>query len=255
MKPAVFPVAPETGRRAFGIRFPEPGVPVLQDAHRGTTRTRSGAGSLARVASEITFVCRRCGGRHHGLPMSYGTQAPAYWDPSLAGDESSMLEQEQCVIKAEHFFVRGRLVIPVTGADPGTEFDWGAWVSLSRDNFTRALSLWTTAGHEREQPYFGWLSNELPMYQPSTLSMKTLVHTKAAGQRPLIELEPTDHPLAVEQRTGITLARVQGIAETLLHLLCSRCLCGACARGWGIVAGKPVSCSAGRDGAAEREPA
>ncbi len=33
----------------------------------------------------------------------------------------------------------------------------------------------------------------------------------------LIELEPTDHPLAVEQRVGITLARVQEIAETLLH--------------------------------------
>jgi hypothetical protein len=151
------------------------------------------------------------------MPMSYGTDAPAYWDPSLAGDESSMLEQEQCIIKAEHFFVRGRLVIPVTDAVPATEFDWGVWVSLSRDNFTRALSLWTTPGREREQPYFGWLSTELPLYQPSTLSLKTRVHTQAVGQRPLIELEPTDHPLAVEQRTGITLARVQEIAETLLH--------------------------------------
>ncbi len=130
-----------------------------------------------------------------------------------------MLEQEQCVIKAEHFFIRGRLVIPVTDAAPGTEFDWGVWVSLSRDNFTRALSLWTTAGREREQPYFGWLSTELPLYQPSTLSLKTHVHTQAVGQRPLIELEPAGHPLAVEQRTGITLARVQEIAETLLHPL------------------------------------
>jgi hypothetical protein len=149
--------------------------------------------------------------------MSYGTDAPAYWDPSLAGDKSSTLGQEQCVIKDEHFFVRGRLVIPVTGAVAGTEFDWGVWVSLSRDSFTRALSLWTTAGREREQPYFGWLSTELPLYQPSTLSLKTRVHTQAVGQRPLIELEPTDHPLAAEQRAGITLARVQEIAETLLH--------------------------------------
>lgn len=151
--------------------------------------------------------------------MSYGTDAPAYWDPSLAGDESSMLEQDQCIIKAGHFFVRGRLVIPVTGADPGTEFDWGVWVPLSRDNFARALSLWTSAGRERQQPYFGWLSTELPLYHPSTLSLKTRVHTQPVGQRPLIELEPTDHPLAVEQRTGITLARVQEIAETLLHAL------------------------------------
>jgi hypothetical protein len=177
------------------------------------------AASLARVAREISYVCRRCGERHGGLPMSYGTDAPAYWDPSLAGDESSLLEQEQCVIKDEHFFVRGRLVIPVTDATPGTEFDWGVWVSLSRDSFTRALSLWTTPGREREQPYFGWLSTELPLYQPPALSLKTRVHTQPVGQRPLIELEPTDHPLAVEQRTGITLARVQEIAETLLHAL------------------------------------
>jgi hypothetical protein len=170
------------------------------------------------MASEMSYVCRRCGERHHGLPMSYGTDAPAYWDPSLAGDKSSTLEQEQCIIKDEHFFVRGRLVIPVTDAT-GTEFDWGVWVSLSRDSFTRALSLWTTSGREREQPYFGWMSTELPLYQPSTLSLKTRVHTQAVGQRPLIELEPTDHPLAVEQRTGITLARVQEIAETLLHAL------------------------------------
>jgi hypothetical protein len=172
-----------------------------------------------RVASEDSYVCRHCGERHYGLPMSYGTDAPAYWERSLAGDESSMLGQEQCIIKEEHFFVRGRLVIPVTDATPGTEFDWGVWVSLSRGNFTRALSLWTTPGREREQPYFGWMSTELPLYQPSTLSLKTHVHTQVVGQRPLIELEPTDHPLAVEQRAGITLARVQEIAETLLHAL------------------------------------
>jgi len=173
----------------------------------------------------MSYVCRCCGERHRGLPMSYGTDAPAYWDPSLAGDESSTLEQEQCVIKGEHFFVRGRLVIPVTGAAPGTEFDWGVWVSLSRGNFTRALSLRATPGREREQPYFGWLSTALPLYQPSTLSLKTRVHTQAAGQRPLIELEPADHPLAVEQRAGITLARVQEIAEALLHGLPDPALC------------------------------
>jgi hypothetical protein len=171
------------------------------------------------VASEISYECRRCGERHDGLPMSYGADAPAYWDPSLAGDESSTLEQEQCIIKAEHFFVRGRFVIPVTDAAPGIEFDWGVWVSLSRDSFARALSLWTTAGREREQPFFGWLSTDLPLYQPSTLSLKTRVRTQPVGQRPLIELEPTDHPLAVEQRTGIMLVRVQEIAETLLHAL------------------------------------
>jgi hypothetical protein len=176
-------------------------------------------GSLTRVATEVSYPCRRCGERHDGLPMSYGTDAPAYWDPSLANDESSMLEQEWCVIKGERFFIRGRLVIPVTDALPGTEFDWGVWVSLSPDNFARVLSLGTTVGREPRPPYFGWLSTELPLYQPSTLLLKTRVHMQALGKRPLVELEPTDHPLAADQHTGITLARVQEIAETLLHRL------------------------------------
>jgi hypothetical protein len=150
------------------------------------------------------------------MPLSYGTDAPAHWDPSLSGDGSSVLGPEQCIIQGQQFFIRGRLVISVLDAAE-TEFDWGVWVSLSQENFARTIKLWNSPGREDDPPYFGWLSTELPVYHPSTLLLKTHVHTQPVGQRPLIELEPTDHPLAVEQRTGITLARVQQIAETLLH--------------------------------------
>ncbi|MFF0442053.1 DUF2199 domain-containing protein [Kitasatospora sp. NPDC004614] len=57
----------------------------------------------------------------------------------------------------------------------------------------------------------------LPIYAPSTVNLKTNLHTKPIGQRPLIELEPTDHPLTVEQRAGITRDRVREIAEAVLH--------------------------------------
>jgi hypothetical protein len=162
----------------------------------------------------MSFQCGRCGKHHDGLPFSYGVDAPAYWRDEFAADENSALTDEQCMIKGEHLFVRARLVIPVIDAD--TEFDWGVWVSLSAANFARTNELWTTPGREQEPPYFGWLSTALP-YEPSTLSLKTHVHTQPVGERPLIELEPTDHPLAVEQRTGITLARVQEIAAQMLH--------------------------------------
>ena len=48
----------------------------------------------------------------------------------------------------------------------------------------------------------------LPLY-PNTLNLKTQVHTRPVGERPLVELKPTDHPLAVEQRHGITMDRVR----------------------------------------------
>ncbi|WP_330242116.1 DUF2199 domain-containing protein [Streptomyces sp. NBC_00525] len=44
-----------------------------------------------------------------------------------------------------------------------------------------------------------------------------VVHTRPVGERPFVELKPTDHPLAVEQRTGISPERVREIASALLH--------------------------------------
>ncbi|MYX38659.1 DUF2199 domain-containing protein [Streptomyces sp. SID8377] len=46
---------------------------------------------------------------------------------------------------------------------------------------------------------------------------RTNAHTRPVGTRPLMELEPTDHPLAVEQRTGITQDRVREIAMAVPH--------------------------------------
>ena len=47
--------------------------------------------------------------------------------------------------------------------------------------------------------------------------MKTRVHLRDDGARPYIELEPTDHPLAVEQRNGITADRVAEIYAYYEH--------------------------------------
>ncbi|MFD4373901.1 DUF2199 domain-containing protein, partial [Streptomyces sp. NPDC058527] len=77
--------------------------------------------------------------------------------------------------------------------------------------------LWDTPGREAEPPYFGWLTTDLPIYAPTTLNLKTHVHTRPVGERPYVELEATDHPLAVEQRTGITPDRVREIAAAVLH--------------------------------------
>jgi len=45
----------------------------------------------------------------------------------------------------------------------------------------------------------------------------TRVHLRPPPLRPVIELEPSSHPLAVEQRDGITLPRFHEIALTYLH--------------------------------------
>jgi hypothetical protein len=136
--------------------------------------------------------------------LAFHLPAPAYWSPDLEGQEGCNLTDELCVIDGQHFFVHALIEIPVHGqVDP---FVWGAWASLSEDSYTRMVAAWETPGRESAAPMFGWLSNALPGYRRSTLSLKTMVHTRAVGLRPLVHVEPTRHRLAREQHGGITQA-------------------------------------------------
>lgn len=162
------------------------------------------------------YLCRTCKQYHEGLPLSYGADAPALWYLIPESDRTTRAElsTDVCVIDAQHFFVLGNIEIQVL--DTQETFIWSVWVSLSKDNFVRMLKLWETKEREKEPPYFGWLSTQLNCY-PDTLNLKTHMHSRSVGQRPYIELERTDHPLAVEQHTGIQSSRVQEIAEIVLH--------------------------------------
>jgi hypothetical protein len=50
-------------------------------------------------------------------------------------------------------------------------------------------------------PFLGWLSDRLSGY-PDKIGLKAHVQVRAC-LRPAIELERTEHPLAVEQQQGI----------------------------------------------------
>lgn len=162
------------------------------------------------------FICHVCGQRHPELPMDFGADAPMpyYSIPQDEREARCDLAPDLCLIDAKEFFIRGCLEIPVV--DGPRPFVWGVWASLSEKSFKRLSEIWEVPGREAEPPFFGWLCTSLPLY-PETLSLKTHVHTRPLGQRPFVELEPTDHPLAVEQRTGITMERVREIVGRLLH--------------------------------------
>lgn len=148
--------------------------------------------------------------------MCLGSPAPELWFsiPEEEREKRAVLSSDQCIIEDTHYFILGRLELPVI--DAPSPFVWLVWVSLSERNFVRAQQLWTVPGREAEPSYFGWLQTALP-YEPSTLSLKTQVHTRPVGERPSIERRATDHPLSIEQRRGISLTRVQSIVERALH--------------------------------------
>jgi hypothetical protein len=138
---------------------------------------------------------------------TFGAIAPYYYYsiPHEERDARCDLTSDTCIVDDEFFFVRGCLEIPVADADD--PFTWGVWVSLSRTNFLEYMENFDSPGRTSLGPYFGWLSANLPGY-PDTENLKTNLHPRALGLRPFIELEHTDHPLAVEQRDGISQQRL-----------------------------------------------
>jgi hypothetical protein len=109
------------------------------------------------------------------------------------------------LVDDKFFFVRGLLEVPIIGAsDP---FVWNVWSSLSRKSFETFLRLYNKKHRSHEGPFFGWLSARIAGY-PDTAGLKVMVHLRDHGQRPFFELEPTEHPLAVEQLSGISMERV-----------------------------------------------
>jgi hypothetical protein len=164
-----------------------------------------------------TYPCKICGKSHEGPPLSYGAAAPgAYYDvPEEEREKRCLLTSEQCVIDDRYYFILGNINLPIT--DREEIFNWAVWVLLSEEDFYRISELWETPGRENEPPYDGLLSTTLPCY-PSTFSLKVNVYTKPVGERPIVELQESDHPLMKEQKEGISRERVEEFASMILHL-------------------------------------
>ena len=163
----------------------------------------------------MRFSCSTCGKTHDGLPdLAFG--APTYYGalPEAERAARANLSSDLCTIDDTDFFIRGVLDIPIKATEE--VFAWGVWVTLSRPHFDRYVELFEVDAGPDDGPWFGWFSNRLPKY-PDTLNLKTRVHLRPGRQRPHIELEATDHPLAVHQREGIDLEELLAIISDRLH--------------------------------------
>jgi hypothetical protein len=162
------------------------------------------------------FRCGTCDLLHHEQVLDYGFRVPeAYLAvPEAERSARAVLTGETCTIDGREWFVRGCVEVPLT--DAPNRWVWGVWVSLSKQSFARYTALSGSEDAVQEPPMFGWLCSTIPAY-PETFLLKTEVYLRGGGLRPYIELEPTDHPLAIEQHTGICVARARELASLLGH--------------------------------------
>jgi hypothetical protein len=167
----------------------------------------------------MTFTCDTCGKVHDLAEISFGTHAPDPWGGLTDAERAiSELGDETCITRHENgeqnYFIRARIILPIRGT--ARTFEWGVWCSLSERSFNELTAHWYDPARTKLGPHFGWLCTRLSPY-PNTVLLKTLVHQQPVGVRPTVELEPTDHPLAVQQRDGIDPADLQAMVRKLLH--------------------------------------
>jgi hypothetical protein len=165
---------------------------------------------------KFSFICSRCGRTHEGSP-SFAYSAPIYYEQLNEGDKRTLatISDDFCEITQTDQtdrFIRTILEIPINGVEE--PFLWGVWVSLSEGNFDKYMENFDSPTYEDE--YFGWFSNRLPYY-PDTLNLKAQAFVKPGRERPLIQLEPTDHPLSIDSRAGISWQKAMEIAEIAMH--------------------------------------
>ena len=165
----------------------------------------------ARTAASGTLARRWCG-RH--LRLTYGREMSATPIGAASSSRAIAVKSRRAARSSCSFAATSRF--PCTTAPRRSSGRCGsrcrkritrAWANCGTRRGVRA-SRHTSGGYHRASSHIILLR----------LSLKTNLHTKPVGERPTIELEPTGHPLATEQRDGITMARVRQIAETMMHL-------------------------------------
>ncbi len=162
------------------------------------------------------FKCSCCDEIHKGVP-NLGSNAPNYYFsiPEEEIEKRVFLTSDTCVIDDEHFFVRGCLEIPLIGYNDILSF--GAWVSSSKENFEKFEELYNIKDRENTEPMFGWFSSWVWPFYEDTENIKSRIHLRNDGIRPYIELEPTEHPLALAQAEGISSEQIIRMYEYYVH--------------------------------------
>ena len=165
-----------------------------------------------RRLHDRSWVCPCCGETHSGI-FDIAHNKP---DPWQGGEECSpnsaavasthFLSEDFCVLKGEHFFLRCVLEIPILGTERAC-LGFGIWSNVQSKSFTQCVETFDDGRQGELGPWLGRIANQMNGY-PDTFNLKCRIHPRSGRQRPRIEPESADHPLALDQRNGITFDRL-----------------------------------------------
>ncbi len=164
---------------------------------------------------KFTYKCSCCGKVYDEIPLCFGGEFPDYYFSVPPEEREQRIEMHEslCVIDNEHFFHRGRIIVPINDYEENLTFN--VWTSISKENFSKRNDLWEDPDRINEEPYFGWLQTIVPTYG-NTINIKTIAHEQEVGFIPNIEVIEEDHTLTIDQQNGITFKTAVQKVETIL---------------------------------------
>ena len=163
-----------------------------------------------------SWVCACCGETHSSVPLSFAVDYPDVYANMTEEERAEHAEAsfDQCVIDDGTLAIRGLVEIPIHGTSE--RFLWGVWARVHHDDFTQIHDSWEEKGREGTRgPFKRRMVNRLPLY-PDTLNLKLTIKIQPLGSRPLFFLDE-EHPLATQQRDGMSLEQARAIASQLMH--------------------------------------
>lgn len=160
------------------------------------------------------FVCSVCGEFHAERMLDIRMSLPdaIYVLDEEARERRAWVGDDFAVLDDERFFVRGLLEIPIPELDG--YFGYGVWTEVSPDDFRELARRWTEP--EQASAVDAVLANELAPYV-ATIGLAARLEPVSAVRLPSVEVADSVHPLAVDQRRGISVTRSDELAATVLH--------------------------------------
>ena len=154
-------------------------------------------------------VCDTCGLDHDGELFELAYLRP---DAVVAMDDESRAARVResndiCIIDDSRFFLRGTLPLPVHGRDD--VYMLGVWVEVSATSFARIHELWRDPAQADEPPFEATLANDVRNH-PGSLGDAAALQLTGPKTRPSVFVVDPAHPLAIEQREGISFHRASG---------------------------------------------
>jgi hypothetical protein len=152
--------------------------------------------------------CDRCGKEHASADSQVAFEKPdAYFEiPASERERRIFVNSDICDIDRGRFFARGVLQIPVHGHE---NFGWGIWVEMASADFNRYITLYESPNQGNEPPLHGRIATAIPAYDKPSLDIPVAVQLTGPTTRPIFFVEAgVDHPIAEEQRNGISADRL-----------------------------------------------